>query len=275
MIKHEDLIGTYEQKRAVVAQFNLMDDTFFSVVMEHNDAAEYLLSQLLGKKIKVVENKTQYSIRNAESHSIVLDALIQDDSGKLYDVEIQVGDHNNHERRIRYYHTAIDWSVLKKGKDYSQLPDLYMIFISDFDPFKRNRVCYEVAHYIKDTDLDYDNGIYIKYFNTSVDDGTFLSELLQYLKHSDPNNDKFGVLSQQVRYHKILDEGVDTMCKAVEEYAKEYAREYAKGREEQAMIKGKIEAVENMLKDNIPLETALKYVQIDRETYEKHTERMQ
>lgn len=275
IIRHEDLNGTYEQKRALVAQFNLMDDTFFSVVMEHNDAAEYLLSNLLNKSIKVIENKTQYSIRNAESHSIVLDALIQDDNGRLYDVEIQVGDYKNHERRIRYYHTAVDWSVLNKGRDYSQLPDLYMIFISDFDPFKRDKVHYEVAHYIKDTDLDYDNGIYIHYFNTSVDDGTFLSELLQYLKFSDPNNDKFGALSRQVNYHKVLNEGVDTMCKAVEEYAK--------GREEQAMAKGKlegrlegkIETIKNMLKDNIPLETALKYVQIDKATYDEYAGRLQ
>ena len=98
VIRHEDLVGTFEQKKALVAQFNLMSDTFFSVVMEHNDAAEYLLTQLLGKPVKIIENKTQYSIRNIESHSIVLDALIEDDEHNIYDVE--VGDRKkNHERR--------------------------------------------------------------------------------------------------------------------------------------------------------------------------------
>lgn len=271
MIKHEDLIGTYEQKKAFVAQFNLMDDTFFSVVMSHNDAAEYLLSHLLGKKLRIIENKTQYSIRNAESHSIVLDALVVDEDHKLYNVEIQVGDQKNHERRIRYYHTAIDWSILGKGRDYSELPDLHMIFISDFDPFKRNRVHYEVAHYIKETDLDYDNGIYIDYFNTSVTDGTFLSDLLQYLKFSDPNSGRFGALSQQVSYHKLGNEGVDTMCRIVEEYTKtrvEQARLEAK-------IEGKIETIRKMIENNIPLETALLCTQIDKETYERYEEQLQ
>lgn len=261
-IKYEDLIGTYEQKRAVVARFNLMDDIFFSVVMEHNDAAEYLLSKLLDKEIRVIENKTQYSIRNAETHSIVLDALIQDDSGRLYNVEIQVGDQENHERRIRYYHTAIDWSVHKKGKDYSKLPELYMLFISDFDPFEKNKVHYEIAHYVKDTGLEYDNGIHIHYFNTVVNDGTFLSELLQYLKYSDPNNDKFGALSQQVKNHKVKNEGVDSMCKMVENFR------------EEGKIEGKIETVKNMLKIKIPLETALECAQIDMETYEKYAEQL-
>lgn len=32
----------------------------------------------MGKQIKIIENKTQYSVRSAESHSIVLDALVDD-----------------------------------------------------------------------------------------------------------------------------------------------------------------------------------------------------
>ena len=116
VIRHEDLIGTFEQKKALVSQFNLMDDTFFSVVMEHNDAAEYLLTQLLGKPVKIIENKTQYSIRNSKSHSIVLDALIEDEEHNTYDVEVQVGDRKNHERRIRYYRTAIDFRIWKRAR---------------------------------------------------------------------------------------------------------------------------------------------------------------
>lgn len=32
-IREEDLIGTFEQKKAAAAQLNLMDDIFFSVVL--------------------------------------------------------------------------------------------------------------------------------------------------------------------------------------------------------------------------------------------------
>lgn len=284
-IRHEDLIGTYEQKRAVVAQLNLMDDTFFAVVMENNDAAEYLLSKLLGKEIKIIENKTQYSIRNAEGHSIVLDALVTDEDGKVYNVEIQVGDRNNHERRIRYYHAAIDWSFLSKGTDYSKLPDLYMIFISEFDPFNKNKPHYEIKHYVSGVDgidgdiPEYDNGIYIHYFNTAVNDGTFISELLQYLKTSDPRNNKFGALSRQVTNFKNTNGGVDNMCKLVEDYAKEResigkALGEAQGKAI-GEISGKVETINNMLDDKIPLETALKYAKLDKETYEKYSKRSQ
>lgn len=274
VIRHEDLVGSFEQQKALVAQFNLMDDTFFSVVMEHNDAAEYLLTNLLGKPIRIIENKTQYSIRNIENHSIVLDALIEDEEHNIYDVEVQIGDKNNHERRIRYYRTAIDWSYLEKGKDYSELPELYMIFISDFDPFEMEKVHYEISQYVEGTSRKYDSGVHIHYFNTKVNDGTFVAEILQYMKHSDPKNDRFGALSKQVNYHKVQG-GMGDMCKAVEEYAKEYAKKYAKEMEEKGRIEGKIETVKNMLKDGLSIDKALKYADIDRLTYDKYAGQMQ
>ena len=138
-----------------------------------------------------------------------------------------------------------------------------MIFISDFDPFEMNEVHYEVVQYIKGTQRKYDNGVHIHYFNTKVKDETFLSELLQYLAHSDPENGSFGALSQQVNYHKIQSGSVGDMCKAVEEYAKKMEE------------KGKIETVKNMLKDGLSIEKALKYADIDRLTYDKYAGQVQ
>lgn len=266
IIRHEDLIGTYEQKRALVAQFNLMDDTFFAVVMQDKEACEYLLSELLGKKIKVIENKTQYALRNIDNHSIVLDALIEDEEHRLYDVEIQISDEKNHERRLRYYRTAIDWSYLEKGADYAGLPELYMIFISDFDAFKLNKNHYEVEQCIKGTDIPYDDGIHRLYFNTVVDDGTGLSGLLQYLKKSDAENNNFGALSKAVNFRKVQNEGVDSMCKAVEDYANQKKMEGIK----EGKLEGSIKMIINLLKDGMSLEKALKYAELDMETYEKY-----
>ena len=271
-ITKEALMGTFEERRAMVSQFNLMDDTFFSVVMEDKAACEYLLSELLGKKIRVIENKTQYSIRNIENHSIILDALVEDENHDLFDVEVQSdSERRYHERRLRYYRTAIDWSYLEKGAGYKELPELYMIFISDFDPFGLNENHYEIKQYVGDAVMPYDDGVHRLYFNTVVEDGTRLSDLLQYLKHSDADNNNFGALSRAVNHHKIIKEGVDTMCKAVEEYAaKQRAEGEIKGKLEKA-----VETVRNMLKKNIPLETALECAEIDRQTYENYVEALQ
>lgn len=266
-IRHEDLIGTYEQKRALVSQLNLMDDTFFSVVMRDKAACEYLLSALMGKTVRIIEHKTQYSIRNIESHSVVLDALVEDSEHNLYNVEVQKEDEGNHERRMRYNQTAVDWSYLEKGVEYNKLPELYMIFISEFDAFKLGRNNYSLSLYIDGTNTKCDDGIHRLYFNTAIDDGTDLSKLLQYMADSNAENTGFGALSQAVKHHKIVNEGVDSMCKAVEDYAN--------SRKLEGKLEGKLEAIKNMLKDGLPLEKALKYTGIDEATYKEHCQRLQ
>lgn len=267
VIRREDLIGTFEQKRALVNQFNLMDDTFCSIVLEDKAACEYLLTALLGKPIKVIENKTQYSIRNLDNHSVVLDALVEDEEHNIYDVEVQTDDEKNHERRLRYYRTAIDWSYLKKGKSYLELPELYMIFISNFDPFELNKNHYIIKQYVENSSKVYDDGVHILYFNTVVDDGSVLSKLLQYLKKSDAGNTSFGALSNAVNSLKTQKEGVESMCKAVNDYARAMADE--------CKIEKAVEMVKNMVDDGFDIEKALKYAEIDLQTYEKYSESMQ
>jgi predicted transposase/invertase (TIGR01784 family) len=293
------LIGTFEQKQALVEQFNLMDDDFFAVVMQHKDACEYVLRVLLDKEITVLETKTQYSIRNLQSHSVQLDALIEDTDGKLYNVEIQVSDRDSHPRRVRYYQSAIDWSVLEKGAKYEDLPDLYLVFISAFDVFGLGKTKYEIERTIKGTDLTADNGVHEVYFNTKANDGTLISQLLEYFNNSDADNPKFGALSERVHFQKRTPEGVDSMCQSVHVYGDEreeigidkgIAIGITKGRAEGIEIgvnkgraegieigvnKGKIGTVKNLLDDGITLEKALKLADLDRETYENYKDNIE
>ncbi|MBR7085023.1 MAG: PD-(D/E)XK nuclease family transposase, partial [Oscillospiraceae bacterium] len=103
-IEHESLIGTYEQKKAQVQGFNLMHDDFFAVVMQHKEALEVVLRILLQKKtLKVKEVRIQYTMRNIIGHSATLDVLAEDDTGNLYNVEVQVKNDDNYQKRVRYY----------------------------------------------------------------------------------------------------------------------------------------------------------------------------
>ena len=90
-ITHESLIGSFEQKQKLVSQFNLIHDDFFAVVMQNKPALETTLRTLLKKKdLIVTEVRIQYSIRNLVSHSVILDVLAEDSTGKLYNIEVQV-----------------------------------------------------------------------------------------------------------------------------------------------------------------------------------------
>ncbi|WP_298483057.1 hypothetical protein [uncultured Ruminococcus sp.] len=97
-IDHASLIGTFEQKREQVRKFNLMDDDFFTVVMQDKGAFEVMLRILTGRDdLHVTEVRTQYTMRNLVGHSVILDGYAEDAQHKVYNVEVQVRDQDYHE----------------------------------------------------------------------------------------------------------------------------------------------------------------------------------
>ncbi len=243
-IDHESLTGTFEQKRALVAQFNLMHDDFFAVVMQDKKAFEVVLRILTQRNDLIVkEVRTQYSMRNLVGHSVTLDAFAEDTQGKLYNVEVQICDNDYHEKRVRYYQSSIDMSMLEKGVSYKKLPDLYLIFICSFDIFKEHKASYEVKRVLNNSGKEIPNGIHELYFNTSVKEDNDISALLQYFENSSPEIEEYGKLSERVKFYKETQEGVSNMCEAVREYcderaaiAKKEGRAEGKAEERKAII---------------------------------------
>ena len=80
--------------------------------------------------------KYQTTFEKGSSKGVRLDVWAGDDSGKLYDIEVQTTDQKNLAKRLRYYQTAIDVSTLSKGSDYNDLPDTFIIFFCPFDYVK-------------------------------------------------------------------------------------------------------------------------------------------
>ena len=84
-ITDETLMGTFEENRELVHSFTMFDDNFFSVVMEDEACCEEALRILTGiRDLMVIEVKTQYSIRNLGTHSVVLDILAEDSAHQVY-----------------------------------------------------------------------------------------------------------------------------------------------------------------------------------------------
>ena len=267
-IEHESLIGTYEQKKAQVQGFNLMHDDFFAVVMQHKEAIEVVLRILLQKKtLKVKEVRIQYAMRNIIGHSATLDVLAEDDTGKLYNVEVQVKNDDNYQKRVRYYQANMDISFLNKGNPYERLPELYLIFISAFDIFGENKVCYEVQRVLKDSNRIVENGVHELYFNTKAKDDTEISKLLQYFKRTNVGNEDFGALSDTVNYYKDTEEGVSHMCDEVKKYGDERAAK-AVALEAKRSAEIQIRMITSIMKkQNCTLETALDMTGTTKDEY--------
>ena len=76
------------------------------------------------------------------SHDVILDILFGDSNGDLFDLEIQKTDTVGHARRTRFYGAMVDSGYLMKGKTYDDLPDVYIIYISETDLWGAGRTSY-------------------------------------------------------------------------------------------------------------------------------------
>lgn len=210
----------YEEKRRKVMRFNLTSDVFFSKVMEDTDACQELIRILTKKNLIVKSVKTQYSIRNMENHSIVLDVLAEDQEGRIVNIEIHPQEDEDHVRRVRYYLSSIDMSYLEKGASYQEVPEVYLVYITEKDFVGEGRGIYQVNRTVSGCQKLLDNGTHEFYVNlTGITEQKDQQELLHFIKKSDSSHQTtaFPHLVERVRMLKEQKEGVDIMCAILEQ----------------------------------------------------------
>jgi predicted transposase/invertase (TIGR01784 family) len=119
--------------------------------MRQPDICKLFLEELLGFPIAKLEfiGKEQDISDSGNYHGIRLDVYANDANQTRYDIEMQNTNQKDLERRVRYYQSGIDRNFLVKGSDYDDLPESYVIFICDFDYYRRGYACYEWMGVIK------------------------------------------------------------------------------------------------------------------------------
>ncbi len=91
--------------------------------------------------------------------AIRFDVYFEDESGVVYDIEMQASKKYNLRRRSRYYQGMIDLNVLKRSSDYERLQDSYIIFICTFDEFGKGRHVYTFEDIcLEDTTIRLEDG---------------------------------------------------------------------------------------------------------------------
>ena len=229
-------IEAREHRVAEARKFNLLSNVFMRVAFRDKRACQYVLRVLTGiPDLIVKEVRTEYRVSKINSHDVVLDVLADDGNGQLYNIEIQRTDTVDHARRVRLHGAMIDSEYLEKGKPYADLPDLFIIYISETDLWKAGFTTYLVKKYFENTDIPYDDGQHIMYVNAAINDGTETANLMQYFKTADPDDMNHGDLSKRIHLLKCEEGGYQEMCEVSEKIFKEgQAEGRAEGRIEQA-----------------------------------------
>ena len=136
--------------------FDFTNDLIFRWVMEREENCLVILRAILPElKITAVKRRENEHPVNYlafdDERGVRFDAIIEDDRERFYDVEMQVANQPGLGKRVRYYQAQIDQETLKKGEDYDDLRESYIIFFCAFDPCGQDRRLYQF-HYYEDDD---------------------------------------------------------------------------------------------------------------------------
>ena len=235
----------------------LIDDDFMNACFDgYTEGAELLLRIILNKPdIRVKSVKTQRRIKNLLGRDICLDIDADDEDGTEYNVEIQRADKGADRKRARYHSSILDAHLLNPGDDFSNLPENFVIFITENDVIGKGKPIYSIERRIDDTDELFDDGEHIIYVNgADKDASTELGKLMHDFFCTDPDDMNYKKLADKVRYFKEDEKGVAAMCKVMEDMRNE------------AVEKDRIQNAIEMLKDGLSIEKVAQYsrLAIDR-----------
>ena len=132
--------------------FDFTNDLIFRWVMEREENCLAILRAILPElKITAVKRRENEHPINYlafdDERGVRFDAIIEDDRERFYDVEMQVANQPGLGKRVRYYQAQIDQEMLKKGEDYDDLRESYVIFFCAFDPCGQDRRLYQFRYY--------------------------------------------------------------------------------------------------------------------------------
>lgn len=202
-----------------IKEFRLIDDSFMSRVFDENiECTELILRIILNEPdIKVNEVHTQKEIKNLLGHSVRLDIMAVDKTGKMLDIEVQRADKGAGVKRARYNSSMIDANTLVKGEDYDKLPETYVIFITEKDVMGANLPIYHADRVVAETGVLLGDGTHIIYVNGAYRDNSPIGKLMHDFSCKNPSEMYYKELAEQVKYYKEDARGVEAMCQIVEE----------------------------------------------------------
>ncbi|OUP81276.1 hypothetical protein B5F07_18135 [Lachnoclostridium sp. An169] len=232
----------FERKHAEDLQrlrgFRLLDDDFMSKVFEDKACSQFLLQIILGKKDLIVQKvHVQHDVKNLQGRSVRLDIIAIDESGRVYNIEIQRSDKGANIKRARYNSSLLDANVTEPGDDYENLAETYVIFITENDVLNAGLPIYHINRIVKETGVVFEDEAHIVYVNSQIKDETELGKLMHDFSCTDAKDMYYKILADRVRYFKEDVKGVEAMCKAMEDMRKE------------AVVEDRLKTLRNLMKN--------------------------
>lgn len=235
----------------------LIDDDFMNACFDENiEGTELILRIILNKPdLSVKSVKTQKVMKNLLGRDIWLDIDASDSNNNEFDIEIQRADKGADFKRARYHSSILDAHLLQPKDSFRDLPETYVIFITENDVIGGNLPIYTVERQIVEMGSLFNDGEHIIYVNgADKNSSTELGKLMHDFFCTKPEDMYFKQLADKVRYFKEDEKGVATMCKVMEDMRKEAVLQYKLDRAKSLLQEGELSIEEIAKIMEIPIE---------------------
>lgn len=256
-----DTYGSSDEQRAALHEqdlqrlrgLRLIDDDFLSAFFRDNiEDTEFILRIILNKPtLRVKSVHTQHELKNLNGRSVRLDVHAVEDNGTEVNIEIQRDDRGAGFKRARHNSSLLDASILKPGQKPEELPETYVIFITESDVIGLDEPIYPIERYISVQGKyipvnDVAHTIYVN--GAKQGNETELEKLMHDFSCIKAEDMYYSQLARKMRYLKEDEKGVETMCRVMEEMRDE------------AVMYDRIENALTMISDGkLPLEDIARY----------------
>ena len=234
-------------------EFKTADD--FKRFEDLNIQDNFLFQRIMLKKglcIEFVRRATSYDVKDVTypeeekvieagilSKGVRLDVYVIDETGKVYDMEMQLrmGEKGDLPRRTRYYQAMIDTDLLTKGNAYQDLNMTVIVFICTFDYFDKGLPVYTFSKTCKeDKSVELGDDTVIIFLNTqyTVDNSNpKLKALLDYIDKQEISDDFTKCLDEEAKFIKDSEKVRVQYMTYIAEIQDQRRQAHAEGREEE------------------------------------------
>ncbi len=207
--------------------FRLLDDDFLTKCFEGDTAGIELVLQIVLEKpdLKVLDVRTQVFVENLLNRSVKLDILATDSTWAKLNIEVQRSDKGAGRRRARYNSSMIDANLLPKSGDFDKLPETWVIFITENDVMGKGLLLYPIERCFLNNGERFEDGSHILYVNGAYRGDTPVGKLMHDFSCTDAVDMYYGILADRVRFFKESKEGIEIMCRAMEDMRNQTLKE--------------------------------------------------
>lgn len=215
----ETMDRKHQEDMERLRKLRLMDDDFFTKCFDNDTACVRLVLQIVLDKpdLDVVDVRTQVFVENLLNRSVRLDVLATDSEGRKFNIEIQRSDKGAGRKRARYNSSMMDVNLLQKSNDFEELPETFVIFITENDVIGLGEATYEIERCFVKSGKRFGDGSHILYVNGAYRDDSPIGKLMHDFSCTDPSEMCYNVLADRARFFKESKEGIKVMSSVLDD----------------------------------------------------------